>query len=134
LAMKDLADGGKDVRMGGQDAVLIYNRQSDDATLPTLSPTGVADSLAPAVGAWTCIEVHVDETAGTIETWVDGKQVVGLTENGTPVADISTQWLSRAWKPSLVDFRLGWESYAGQTMTLWFDDVALASQRIGCGG
>jgi hypothetical protein len=134
LAMKDQADGGKDVRMGGQDAVLIYNRQSDDATLPTLSPTGVADSLAPAVDAWTCIELHVDETAGTIETWVDGKQVAGLTENGTPVADISTQWLSRAWKPSLADFRLGWESYAGQTMTLWFDDVALASQRIGCGG
>ena len=49
--------------------------------------------------------------------------------------DVSTQWLSRAggWKPQLADLRLGWESYSGQTMTLWFDDVALAAQRIGCG-
>jgi hypothetical protein len=133
LAMKDQADGGNDLRMGGQDAVLIYNRQSDDATLPTLSPTGVAASVAVATSTWTCIELHVDEAAGTIETWVDGARVAGLVENGTPVADISTQWLSRTWKPSLVDFRLGWESYAGQTMTLWFDDVAIGNQRVGCG-
>lgn len=133
LAMKDQADGGKDVRMGGQDSVLIYNRQSDDATLPTLSPTGVADSVAPAAATWTCIELHVDQAAGTIETWVDGKAIAGLTETGTPVADISTQWLARAWKPMLADFRLGWESYAGQAITLWFDDVALAGARIGCG-
>jgi hypothetical protein len=133
LAMKDTADNGNDLRMGGQDAVVIYNRQSDDATLPTLSPTGVAASVAVVPSTWTCIELHVDEAAGTIETWVDGTRVAGLVENGTPVPDISTQWLSRAWKPALADFRLGWESYAGQTMTLWFDDVAIGTQRLGCG-
>jgi hypothetical protein len=132
LAMKDAADKGDDMRMGGQDAIVVYNRQSDDATLPTLSPTGIGDSVALIAGAWTCIELHVDESAGTIDTWVDGAEVAGLVENGTAAPDISTQWLSRAWKPMLTDFRLGWESYSGQTMTLWFDDVALASHRIGC--
>jgi hypothetical protein len=134
LAMKDTADKGDDVRMGGQDSVLMYNRQSDDATLPVLSPTGVASSMAPMQGKWTCIEFHFDESAGTIDTWVDSEEVKGLVENGTPVPDESTQWLSRAgWKPMLADFRLGWESYSGQTMTLWFDDVALSRSRIGCG-
>jgi hypothetical protein len=134
LAMNDAADKGGDVRMGGQDAILMYNRQSDDATLPTLSPTGVGLSVAIAANTWTCVELHFDETAGTIDTWVNGAEVAGLVENGTPVADVSTQWLAEAgWKPALTDFRLGWESYSGQTMTLWFDDVALASQRIGCG-
>ena len=134
LAMKDAADKGSDLRMGGQDAILMYNRQSDDATLPNLGPAGVADSVALAPGAWTCVEFHIDETAGTIDTWVDGAEVAGLVENGTPTPDVSSQWLSRgAWKPMLADFRLGWESYSGQTMTLWFDDVALASKRIGCG-
>ncbi len=134
LAMKDTADKGDDVRMGGQDAVLMYNRQSDDATLPVLSPTGVGDSIAPSPQKWVCIELHFDEGAGTIDTWVNGQEIAGLVENGTAVPDISTQWLSRAgWKPSLSDFRLGWESYSGQTMTLWFDDVALAATRIGCG-
>ncbi|HEX3772328.1 MAG TPA: hypothetical protein VHV30_15735 [Polyangiaceae bacterium] len=134
LAMTDAADGGKHVRMGGQDAILMYNRESDDATLPTLSQTGIGDTVAIAAGAWTCIELHIDESAGTIDTWVDGKEVPGLVEDGTPVADISTEWLSKTWRPTLTDFGLGWESYAGQAMTLWFDDVALASQRIGCGG
>jgi hypothetical protein len=133
LAMEDQNDGDDDVRMGGQDAILMYNRQSDDATLPTLSPTGVADSVVIPAATWTCIEFHVDESAGTIDTWVNGAEVPGLVENGTPVADISTQWLSRTWKPSLVSFQLGWENYAGETMTLWFDDVALAGFRIGCG-
>jgi hypothetical protein len=132
LAMTDANDGGH-VRMGGQDAILMYNRESDDATLPTLSPTGVSDSVALVAGTWTCVEFHIDESAGTVETWVDGTLVPGLVENGTPVADISTQWLAKPWKPKLTDFGLGWESYAGQTMNLWFDDVALDSQRIGCG-
>jgi hypothetical protein len=74
----------------------------------------------------------VDQAAGTIDTWVDGREVPGLVEDGTPVPDVSTQWLAPPWKPALSDLRLGWESYAGQAMTLWFDDVALASQRIGC--
>jgi hypothetical protein len=134
LAMKDLADNGDDLRMGGQDMVLMYNRQSDDATLPVLSPTGVGDSVAPAPQTWLCIESHVDETSGTIDTWVDGREIAGLVEDGTAVADVSSEWLSRAsWRPSLSDVRLGWESYSGQTMTLWFDDVAIAGQRIGCG-
>jgi hypothetical protein len=134
LAMKDLADDGDDLRMGGQDMVLMYNRQSDDATLPVLSPTGVSESDMPAPQTWLCIESHVDEAAGTIDTWVDGREIAGLVENGTSVADVSTQWLTRgAWRPSLSDVRFGWESYAGQTMTLWFDDVALAGARIGCG-
>jgi hypothetical protein len=133
LAMKDTADMGGDVRMGGQDMVLMYNRQSDDATLPVLSPTGTGESVALAANTWTCIESHFDETAGTIDTWVDGKEIAGLVENGTPTPDVSTQWLSQAgWKPTLADFRIGWESYSGQTMTLWFDDVALAAQRVGC--
>jgi hypothetical protein len=133
LAMKDSADMGGDVRMGGEDMVLMYNRESDDATLPVMSPTGTGESVALAANTWTCIESHFDETAGTIDTWVDGKEVAGLVENGTPTPDVSTQWLSQAgWKPTLADFRIGWESYSGQTMTLWFDDVALASQRIGC--
>ena len=47
---------------------------------------------------------------------------------------MSTQWLSQPrMEAALADFRLGWESYSGQTMTFWFDDVALGRERIGCG-
>lgn len=133
LAMKDAADGGKNLRMGGQNGVLMYNRESDDATLPTMSPVGVGKSRPLVPETWTCVELHLDETAGTLETWVDGAKIEGLVEDGTKVADVSTQWLSRSWKPSVKDLRLGWESYAGQPMILHFDDVALGSARLGCG-
>jgi hypothetical protein len=53
--------------------------------------------------------------------------------NGTPTPDVDRQWLSRAnWRPRLTDLCLGWESYGGARDTLWFDDVAVGSSRIGC--
>jgi hypothetical protein len=33
----------------------------------------------------------------------------------------------------MADLRLAWESYGGQSETLWFDDVALSAPRIDCG-
>jgi hypothetical protein len=135
LAMRDAADGGKDLRMGGQMGILMYNRESDDATLPELSPTGIALSKALEPLRWTCVELRVDQGAGTIDTWVDGAAVTGLTVDASSTPDVDAQWRRKAdWRPSLQDFRLGWESYGGVTQTLWFDDVALSSQRLGCGG
>ncbi|HEY2670589.1 MAG TPA: cellulose-binding domain-containing protein [Rugosimonospora sp.] len=132
-AMRDASDGGNDLRMGGQNAALQWNRQSDDATLPEQSPAGVALSMPLPVNQWTCVEFMVNGTAGTMQTWVNGTDVAGLHEDGTPTADVDRQWLSRAnWHPQLTDFRLGWESYGDGADTLWFDDVALGATRIGC--
>jgi hypothetical protein len=133
LAMADAAAGGKHLRMGGQSKILMWNRESDDATLPALSPAGVAASEPLATGRWLCIEFTVDEQAGTMQTWVDGAEVAGLHLDSTPTQDIDEQWLRQPnWRPSLTSFALGWESYAGQPMTLWFDDVALDTRRVGC--
>jgi hypothetical protein len=132
MTMKDTADGGKDLRMGGQSKILMWNRESDDATMPSLSPVGISMSLAPATDQWHCVEFMVDGNKGFMQTWVEGAEVVGLHVDDMPTPDVDQQWLNKAWKPNLTDFKLGWESYAGQEMTLWFDDVALAATRIGC--
>jgi hypothetical protein len=133
LAMRDANDGNRDLRMGGQNGALQWNRASDDATLPEQSPAGVALSLPLPTNVWSCVEFMVDGTQGQLRTWVNGTEVAGLVADGTPTHDIDSQWLSRAnWRPSLTDFRVGWESYGDGADTLWFDDVALASSRIGC--
>lgn len=133
MTLKDSADGGKDLRMGGQSQILMFNRESDDATLPALSPAGIALSHAPAPGQWTCIEFMIDEAAGEITTWVDGVEIPGLRVDAEPTPDIDQQWANKPdWKPRLEDIKFGWESYAGQTMTLHLDDLALADARIGC--
>ncbi len=133
LAMNDAADGNRDLRMGGQNSVLQWNRESDDATLPEQSPAGVALSVALPTGQWTCVEFTVDGASGTMRTWVNGTEVAGLREDGVPTQNIDSQWLNRAgWRPSLTDLRLGWESYGVGSDTLWFDDVAVGASRIGC--
>ena len=50
LAMNDANDGNRDLRMGGQNGRLQWNRSSDDATLPEQSPHGrVAERVAADV-------------------------------------------------------------------------------------
>jgi hypothetical protein len=135
LAMRDSADGGKDLRMGGQNRALQWNRESDDATLPEQSPAGVAQSTPLPLNTWTCVEFRVDGANGHLSTWVNGTAVTGLQVDGVPTADVDGQWLRRAgWRPAVTDLRLGWESYGNGDDTLWFDDVALATSRPGCSG
>jgi hypothetical protein len=132
VAMQDAADSNKDLRFGGQNAALQWNRASDDATLPEQSPAGVALSAPLPVNTWNCVEFKVDGGTGTMETWLNGTSVPGLVEDGVPTHDIDSQWLNRTWRPRLTDLRLGWESYGEGADTLWYDDVAVATSRIGC--
>jgi hypothetical protein len=130
-ALKDNGDAGKDLRMGGQNGALQWNRESDDATLPAQSPAGVAQSRPLPTNSWNCVEFMVNGS-GTLSTWLNGTAVPGLTVDGTPTADIDQQWLARTWRPQPVDLRLGWEAYGDGADTLWYDDVALGASRIGC--
>lgn len=107
--MRDSVEG-RDLRMGGQKKILMWNRESDDATLPELSPAGVALSVAPRPNTWLCVEFEIDGKGGTIATWVDGASVLGLVEDGVPTPDVDTAWLRKVWHPTLVDARFGWES------------------------
>jgi Cellulose binding domain len=132
MAMRDSNDGNRDLRMGGQNRAMQWNRESDDATLPVQSPAGVAQSIPLPTGSWVCIEFTVDGPGGQLRTWVNGTDVPGLRDDGQPTQDVDAQWLGRPWHPSLIDFRLGWESYSTGDDTLWFDDIALGRTRIGC--
>ena len=133
LAMKDEVEG-KDLRMGGQSQIMMWNRESDDATLPELSPTGISLSHAPVPQTWMCVSFHIDEVAGTIETWIDGEPIAGLLQDGMATPDVDRQWVEQKpdWVPSLIDIKLGWESYGGSNNTIWYDDVAFSSSPLSC--
>ncbi|MFG3679812.1 cellulose-binding domain-containing protein [Micromonospora chalcea] len=132
ITMSDAADGNRDLRLGGQNGALQWNRASDDATLPEQSPAGVAQSVPLPTNRWACLEFMVDGSAGQLRTWLDGVAVTGLTADGVPTHDIDGQWYNRTWRPQLTDLKLGWESYGGGADTLWYDDVAMGLTRIGC--
>jgi Cip1-like, core domain len=129
--MPDSAQGtDKHLRIGGQSQIMMYNRESDDATLPDLSPQGIASSMAMPTG-WFCFEYHLGPD-GTVETWVNSNAVAGLTAKaGVPNAN-AAQWQKSSIKPKITGVYFGWESYGGDTNTFWYDDIAIASTRVGC--
>lgn len=126
--MPDSAQGDdKHLRIGGQSGILMYNHESDDATLPDLSPDGIASSDTLATDTWQCFEYHIGAD-GTIETWLDGTAIEGLT---TPNPN-AAQWESGNIVPEITGVYFGWESYGGDTNTFWYDDIAISGKRNGC--
>lgn len=122
---------GKHLRIGGQSGILMYNRESDDATLPDLSPQGIAASTALPTGTWECFEYHLG-TDGTIETWLNGQAIAGLTVKAGVTNSNAAQWTRSTYVPKITGVYFGWESYGGDANTFWYDDVSISSSRVGC--
>jgi hypothetical protein len=133
-AAASTASSSQELRMGGQSSILMWNRSKDDATLPSLSPVGIAASVKIPALTWTCVEFGLDSAKGTMQTWVNGTAVAGLQMDAVKTADIDANWINSipTWVPSVTDLKIGWESYGGTTNTVWIDDVALGTSRIGC--
>jgi hypothetical protein len=109
----------------------MYNRESDDATLPDLSPQGIATSVALPTGTWECFEYHLG-TDGSIETWLNGNAIASLTENlgvANPNAD---QWQRSSIILKITAVYFGWESYGNDVNTFWYDDITISGSRVGC--
>lgn len=109
----------------------MYNRESDDATLPDLSPQGIATSTALSTGSWQCFEYHLG-TDGTIETWMNNSTVAGVTVSKATTNANAAQWTRSNYVPKITAIYFGWESYGGDANTFWYDDVVVSSTRVGC--
>jgi len=133
-AIESTDSNAQELRMGGQSGIAMWNRSKDDATLPSLSPTGIAASVKLPAAAWVCVEFGLDSSMGTLQTWINGNAVTGLMLDKAQTPDIDANWLGSmpTWVPKVTDLKIGWESYGGTTNTVWIDDVALGTRRIGC--
>ncbi|HEX3904923.1 MAG TPA: hypothetical protein VH853_18965 [Polyangia bacterium] len=70
-------------------------------------------------GQWACVELLLDHAAPAIDVWL----------NDTEIPDLrSTKWAIDAY-----DYlRFGFEKYAGPSSEIWYDDIAIGTQQIGC--
>ena len=130
--MPDAAEGvNQHLRFGGMSEIMMWNRQDNDATLPDLSPQGIATSANLPAGSWQCLEYHLG-TDGTIETWINGAAVAGLNV-GPGISNANANgWTRSKFVPKISGVYFGWESYGSATNTFWYDDVAIAGSRVGC--
>ena len=124
------------LRLGFQNNVIEWNWYGTDATLPDTDSQGAMQSVAPTASTWACIEFHIDSTTGDIEFWYNGASTTtpGLSNSGTASNGYNNAWINGGWKAGIspTSLGLGWGSFNGAMMTVWFDDVALGNSRIGC--
>ena len=86
---------------------------------------------APAVAdRWQCVEWRLDPATNTVTTWFDGRATLTAGEQahgGNQVPFVL---------PAVDTVKIGWQLYQGGTtpgqFSLWIDDIALSTDRIGC--
>ena len=85
------------------------------------------------VGRWSCLEWQFDGPNNTMRLWLDGAAVPSLTVTGVGQGCVN-QPADYPWTaPSFDRLDLGWESYqADDARTLYVDDVAVSTSKIGC--
>jgi hypothetical protein len=128
----DAGPEGGQLRLGFQMSIMDWNWIPPDSTLPDLSPTGVAQSVAPMANQWDCYEFHIDETNSHIEFWFDSNPVGGLSFDGPGDAGIKNNWTSSGPHAlSVQSLGLGWLQLS-TAETAWYDDVVVSASRFGC--
>lgn len=110
---------GEWIRIGEHREQLELNRKSDDAELLS---SGDYNSLEGATqlkaDTWYCLEFLFDGPGKEVRVWVDGQAISKLH--------------ATTWGASYQTFKFGYERYHGPDKTLWYDDLALGTERVGC--
>jgi hypothetical protein len=112
---------GNALRLGEDDSMLMFTLDGD--THAALSNANYYNDGKPGIqftpGVWTCLEVLLDSKKPEIDVWVGGVEVPDLHHTDFPIDDYD-------------NLRFGFEKYAGPAMDIWYDDIAVGTQPIGC--
>lgn len=124
-------------RYGGHDRQLQAAYETPDSyDNPPIGPsTACWDDSAELVptGTWTCAEWKLDGDTDQMQIWLDGVELQDLhmqgAGDGCGGQPADYKWIA----PTFTQFYVGWESYhPDDARTIWIDDVAFSTQRIGC--
>ncbi len=80
-------------------------------------------------GQWYCLEALFDGGNDAFHVWIDGTEntnmaVTNFAATGQPARN--------AWAPTYTFLKIGAQNYSGDVGTVWYDDVVVATQQIGC--
>ncbi|WP_233221608.1 hypothetical protein [Streptomyces carminius] len=130
-------DGSVVRPIGGQyvptvgDGTQLWGIGSDGG--PTGDWTDWRESAPAEAGRWTCLEWEMDASDNRVAVWIDGEPQPDMTvtttrHGGNPVDFVF---------PAFDTVRVGWQLYQGDptpdSYDLRLDDLALSTERVGCG-
>lgn len=130
IGVRGTPGGANDeVRFGEIKGVIGTNEVPSDDISPTQDQWGMGPIIA--AGEWNCIEVafRADLENHEVRAWNNGTEVhaVGSPEqwnNGGLGSDFLTGKFS--------EFIIGWHSFSNYANEIWFDDIIVATEPIGC--
>lgn len=124
--IKAIGTGGEELRLGGQAGFYHANLSQGDGLSPNPFVQPCPLCVAPQANQWICIEGLIAPAENRVQAWVDSKQAVD--------ADAASDWHSGSGQIPVMLERLGfgWESYGAIGNTIYFDDLVLDDQRVGC--
>ncbi|HEX6767617.1 MAG TPA: hypothetical protein VF103_19090 [Polyangiaceae bacterium] len=131
-------------RLGGQQPVsggnqLMANYETPDSyggNGPGSDCWHHANRVVVPVARWSCFEWQYDGPNNALTLWVDQTEVLsvrgmGNTANGDGCVNQPNTFPWTA--PTFDTIRVGWDSYQADTeRTLWLDDFAISTTRLGC--
>lgn len=112
---------GNALRVGEQNAMLMMTVGGDAhgyLSNQNFYNDGKLGAVIPPQ-TYGCLELLLDSPKTEIQVWLDGVDVTDLH-----VTDLAHE--------NYDALRFGFEKYAGPESDLWFDDIAIGSERIGC--
>jgi hypothetical protein len=111
---------GEYIRIGEHVCQLELNRKSDDKEI--LSNGGqymCSGGVKFLKDTWYCLEFYYDGPGQQTRVFVDNTEVAPLHTTDWGVFDYKI-------------FKFGFEAYGGPNQTLWYDDLAIATEQVHC--
>ena len=126
---KSVGQANDEIRFGEIKGVIGTNEVPSDDISPTQDQWGKGPVISE--GQWHCIEVAFlgDGPKHEIIAWSDGVEVHRVND--------PSQWNNGALGATFlsgkfVEFIIGWHSFSSYNNEVWFDDIIVATEKIGC--
>lgn len=125
IALGDASESN-DMRFGGQKGSFHFNSAQGDGLAPDpYEYPSCADCYAPEPNQWFCVEVLFDWQNQVASYWIDG-ELKYTADEGTDFHSGSA-----TWPTAPTQIRIGERQWGGVN-TVWYDDVAIGYEPIGC--
>jgi chitodextrinase len=121
----------KEIRIGEMKGALGVNESVSDALVPKYEYWwGKIATPRMNADTWYCVESAFlnDGARSELRVWVDGELVTDISEPTDFHSNVPAKWLNGRFGR----VNIGWASWGTYANEVYFDDIVVATERVGC--